>query len=65
MTRKLVLSASFFDEARAAPIREATPATLRIQSLSRITRSMPSGEHAWSPAIAGQAARSMHAGFGP
>src|SRR5262245_20822613 len=43
-------------------VSAAALATLRIQPLVKILATNSSGEQEWSPAIAGQAARSMHEG---
>src|SRR5215467_12147241 len=48
--------------ASATLVSAAALPTLRIQSLVRILAMSWSGEQEWSPAIAGQAARSMQEG---
>jgi len=53
----------FFDFSSSTLVSAPTPPTFRIHSLFRVFSTSWSGEQEWSPAIAGQAARSMHDGF--
>ena len=54
-----------FALSRLTWVSAATRATSRIHWLFRVRSATSFGLQEWSPAIAGMAAKSMHAGFGP
>ena len=63
--RRLRASCSFFADARPLSRTAATSATSMTHVVSRTVLSISSAEQEWSPASAGNAAKSMQPGFFP